>query len=216
MTKRTGLLTAYVGWRSTFVVLSLLATFIYLFVLLSVPETLNKQKAKMLHFSPWRPVKILFTPKIFCIAIVGGISLGIMFLCNFCLSTVVANENELDPFAIGVIVVFPGISGILFATIGGKVSDALGKKHGRGARLLFSTACMLIAAVLLIPFAFSFSWNFWSPIAISVIISAFRGASGPGFATFCIEEHQDHVSAVLAGLSSGYMIVVRILLLYVV
>lgn len=65
---------------------------------------------------------------------------------------------------------------------------------------------------MLIPFAWSFDRNVYAPIVLSVVAGALRGASGPGFSTFCIEEYPQNVSAVLAGASSGYMIMSFLLL----
>ena len=198
----------YVGWRSTMVVLAVVGTMVYLLVLLLVPETLNKERARTMKFSPFAPLKLVLSPRIFCITLTGGATLSTLFLTTFCISTVIADANNLNPFVIGLSIVPTSVSAVVFSTIGGKISDILGKRFGRGARLLFSTICFIISSLMLIPFAYSFTSSLWAPIVISVVMGAFRGSAGPGFSTFCIEEHPQNVSAVLGGLSSGYMVIV--------
>lgn len=207
-------MTLYLGWRSTVVTLAIMGTIVYVLTLFFVPETLNKEKAKKIPFSIISPIKFLFKPRIFLNALTGGLSMGFMFLSSFCFSTFVADRYNLNAFIIGLSIVPPGVASILVGVVGGKVSDILGRNYGRGARLLFSTCTFLLSSIFLIPFAQSFYWNAWSPIIFSTISSGLRGAASSGFSTFCIEEHPRNVSAVLGGLSSGYMIIVCILLIF--
>ncbi|CAF0939786.1 unnamed protein product [Adineta steineri] len=156
-----GALSNWLGWRSTFITLAILAVLSAILILVFVPEThhyfvmkqlrnptnkccSNKKKIDAIEvqeadsilkprfMAPWRPFVFLFDITMAPHIIACNINYGCLFIILTLMSNRASEEPyKLTPFIVGVCYIPTGISSLVGSLLGGYVSDWSAKRFSR-------------------------------------------------------------------------------------
>ena len=151
-----GLISDLFGWRSTFYLLLLLLFPFILYIIFFVPETHNPSPSdKPFRINFIRPFKLILTNrKIAFAAIPNSLTFSaVMVLAS--LSSLLVNEYYgYSSFVIGLLLTNSSIGALLGSLFGGKISEFIRGKKGRGGSLLLAAFCSMVVGIIVILFGF--------------------------------------------------------------
>ena len=192
------------GWRSTFFTLLILLFPFILYIFFFVPETFRRnsssdqqQKFKINFLKPFKLV--LTNWKISSVAIPNSLTFSAVLVVNSLTPMLINLYYDYSAFVIGILLMFFWIGAFLGSIFGGKISDLIRAKKGRGASLLVAATSSIIVGVIVILFGFLIKVS-----AVACILLLFTGffnvtSRGIIFA-YATEESKGETASIISGL----------------
>jgi multidrug resistance protein len=232
-----GQLSYYYGWRSTFILVTIISLVLFISYVLLVPETQqykvicrykNQQKITLLESdqvfepkltNPCLPLLYLMDSTIIPYAFV----LIFGFIGATCALTLISTETTKPPYSyhadtIGLLFIPVATSYLLGSVIGGKLSDLVAIKFFQDSKilegrilpgLLFSV--LTSVGLVIYGWAFQYGVNIIVPILGQVICGFGQSAMRPGILSYITIKRQDHAAGISSAINCVQILLTSIL-----
>eukprot|EP01095_Lingulamoeba_sp_RSL-Kostka_P013130 TRINITY_DN535_c0_g1_i1.p1 TRINITY_DN535_c0_g1~~TRINITY_DN535_c0_g1_i1.p1 ORF type:complete len:490 (-),score=139.22 TRINITY_DN535_c0_g1_i1:9-1478(-) len=214
-----GVLSQWLGWRSTTAFLTIACGIVILITLPLLPETLIIDKSKrkkmnlkqlfggmtlLLRKNSKKPDYIAPTTAtsgspsfvILKCALARALSFsGILLMAT--LNPFLLSDNfGLSDSMIGFLSTLFGIGTIIGTLTGGKLADKAKKAYGRGGRLVIPIVCNTLMAFGFVFYGWTISFNYWLASGSTIILGYSLSAARSGLYIFANEEQPDKASTI--------------------
>jgi len=224
-----GAVAGSLGWRSTFIVLTILG-FLFFLLMFLLPETLPHHvftttvskklpNAKNpfptpIFLAPWKPLLFWRHPGILTVTISSGLAFCCLYILLIVFPIVLADAYQFSELIIGICFLPFGAGAMVGSLIGGRVTDKLAIKYKCPEGGLIAT---IIGLLIMIPGLLVSGWILQYPkgnLPTLLIFNAFSGFgvtwAMPGVFSYAIMQKPMFAAAITGSLQSGEFILCAI------